>query len=117
MINGFHALLHSDDPTADRVFLRDKLSWPYVDAHEGWLIFALPPAELGVHPGARGDGQQFFLMCDDVVATIAELAADGVDVDPEVIDEGPGLFTSIRLPGGGKRGLYEPRHPVATGLR
>jgi predicted enzyme related to lactoylglutathione lyase len=81
-----------------------------VDAGDGWLIFSLPPAELAVHPTVEGDHHQLYLMCDDVQATVADLEAKGAELSGPVSDEGFGLVTAIRLPGGGKLGLYEPRH-------
>lgn len=115
MINAFHALIYSADAEADRAFFRDILRFPYVDAHDGWLIFELPPAELGIHPDERGGRQELHLMCDDVDATVAELQAKGVEIVSPVVDQGYGLVTSIRLPGGGELGLYQPAH--ATPLK
>jgi hypothetical protein len=82
-----------------------------VDAGGGWLIFALPPAELAAHPAEEGGKHELYLMCDDVHATVADLEAKGVDIAGPISDEGFGLVTAIRLPGGGELGLYEPRHP------
>ena len=110
MINGVHALIYSADADADRAFIRDVLGLDFVDSGGGWLIFALPPAELAVHPHETGGAHELYLMCDDVHATVAELRAKGVEVVREVSDEGWGLLTAIRLPGGGELGLYEPRH-------
>jgi glyoxalase/bleomycin resistance protein/dioxygenase superfamily protein len=87
------------------------LGFDSVDAGGGWLIFALPPAELAVHPAATGGTHELYLMCDDVRATVEELVAQGVEFVRDVRDEGFGLLTAIRLPGGGEVGLYEPRHP------
>ena len=109
MITGAHTILFSTDAEADRAFFRDVLGFDSVDAGGGWLIFALPPAELAVHPGEPGVG--LYLMCDDVAATVAELRGLGVEIVREVSDAGWGLLTAIRLPGGGELGLYEPRHP------
>lgn len=110
VVKGVHAIIYSRDADADRAFFRDVLGWPYVDAHGGWLIFAQPPAELAVHPIDEGGHHELFLMCDDVAATVAELGAHGVDVTGPVSEESFGLLTYIRLPGGGRIGLYEPRH-------
>jgi catechol 2,3-dioxygenase-like lactoylglutathione lyase family enzyme len=114
MITGAHVILYSRDADADRAFFRDVLQYPHVDAGGGWLIFKLPPGEVAVHP-ADGPSHELYLMCDDVTATVEQLAAKGVTCG-EVSDEGWGLLTSIRLPGGGELGLYEPRHPKATEL-
>lgn len=110
MIKGVHAILYSRDAQADRVFFRDVLGWPFVDAHHGWLIFAQPPAELAVHPIDGPERHEVWLMCDDIEATVAELGAKGVELSRPVREESFGLATAIRLPGGGDLGLYEPRH-------
>jgi catechol 2,3-dioxygenase-like lactoylglutathione lyase family enzyme len=112
VITGTHAVLYSADAPADRAFFRDVLGFPYVDAHDGWLIFAFPPAEAGVHP-ADAPRQEVYLMCDDVRATVAELTAKGVTFAGDVTDAGFGLLVEIRLPSGAKLGLYEPKHPIA----
>lgn len=115
MITGAHIIVYSRDADADRAFFRDVLEYPHVDAGGGWLIFKLPPAEVAVHP-VEGDGShELYLMCDDVNATVDQLAVKGVTCGP-VTDQGWGLLTSIGLPGGGQLGLYEPRHPKATEL-
>ncbi|MFF3074109.1 VOC family protein [Kitasatospora sp. NPDC057904] len=115
MINGAHLIIHSRDAEADRVFLRDVLGWPHVDAGGGWLVFKLPPAEIAVHPGGS-PWHELFLMCDDVDATVRELTARGVEFTEPVTSVGWGLKTALRLPGGGEVGLYQPRHPVAHSL-
>jgi catechol 2,3-dioxygenase-like lactoylglutathione lyase family enzyme len=114
MITGAHVIVYSRDADADRAFFRDVLEYPHVDAGGGWLIFKLPPGEVAVHPAEGAESHELYLMCDDVNATV-ELKANGVTAGP-VSDEGWGLLTSIRLPGGGQLGLYEPRHPKATEL-
>ena len=112
MINGVHALIYTKDAEALRAFLGDVLGFSPVDAGGGWLIFALPPAELAAHP-SEGDGRhELYMMCDDIEATTAELKDKGVEFTGPVTDEGFGLVTAIRLPGGGELGLYEPRHPT-----
>lgn len=111
MITAVHAIICSSDAEADRAFLRDVLGFTSVDAGGGWLIFELPPAELAVHPHENSSAHELYLICDDVHATVRELRAKGVDVDGSVSDEGWGLLTAIALPGGGRLGLYEPRHP------
>jgi len=113
MITGTHALIYSQDAAADRAFFRDKLDLHHVEAHEGWLIFALPPAELGIHPTDGESKHELYLMCDDITATVAELTAKGVEFSGPPTDEGFGLLTGIRLPGGGTLGIYEPRHLTA----
>jgi catechol 2,3-dioxygenase-like lactoylglutathione lyase family enzyme len=114
VITGAHVIVYSRDADADRAFFRDVLECPHVDAGGGWLIFKLPPGEVAVHP-SEGASHELYLMCDDVNTTVEQLAAKGVSCGP-VSDQGWGLLTSIRLPGGGELGLYEPRHPKATEL-
>jgi catechol 2,3-dioxygenase-like lactoylglutathione lyase family enzyme len=112
MITGAHAIVFSEDAEALRAFFRDVLGFPSVDAGGGWLIFALPPAELAAHPADESGRHELYLMCDDVEATVGELERKGAEFTGPIEDEGFGLVTSIRLPGGGRLGLYEPRHPM-----
>jgi catechol 2,3-dioxygenase-like lactoylglutathione lyase family enzyme len=112
VIFGAHAIVYTKDAEADRAFLRDVLGFEGVDAGDGWLIFALPPAEIAVHPSDTGGRHELYLMCDDVDATVRELRGKGVDLAREVSNQGWGRLTAIRLPGGGELGLYEPRHPT-----
>jgi catechol 2,3-dioxygenase-like lactoylglutathione lyase family enzyme len=111
VIEGAHTILFAEDAEKARTFLRDVLGFEAVDAGGGWLIFGLPPAELAAHPAEEGGQHELYLMCGDVEATVADLKAKGVDVVRPVSDEGFGLATAIRLPGGGELGLYQPRHP------
>jgi hypothetical protein len=125
VITGVHLLLNSSNPEADRAFFRDVLKFPYVDAGEGWLIFALPPAEMGVHPAEKSghstpEGKDLaasvvFLMCDNLRDTLDGLAAQGVK-HGEITDAGWGQASSIPLPGGSSLGLYEPYHRMATSI-
>ncbi|MGH3764753.1 MAG: VOC family protein [Pseudonocardiaceae bacterium] len=108
MINGAHVIIYSRDAEADRAFLRDVLGCPHADAGGGWLIFKLPPAEVAVHPIGEGESHELYLMCDDVEATVTELAAKGVEFVKPVSNQGWGLSTSIRLPGGGASGFTNP---------
>jgi len=110
MISGAHVVLHSRDAEADRAFLRDVLGLGHVDAGHGWLIFALPPSEIAVHPAATGGSESLYLMCDDLDATVAALAERGIACEGL---ETPrwGRVTRIGLPGGGTVGLYQPNHP------
>lgn len=115
---GIHTLLYTTEPTALRATLRDVFGWNHVDAGDGWLIFSLPPAELGVHPAEgptweSGMRHQLTFMCDDIDATLAELREKGIEVKGEPEDEGFGITVMIGLPGGVEVMLYEPRHPVA----
>lgn len=116
MINGGHVIVYSRDAEADRAFFRDVLEFPHVDAGGGWLIFKLPPSEIAVHPAEGPETQEFYLMCDDVDATVADLVAKGVEFTQPVTQAGWGRLTRLRLPGGGEVGLYEPRHERATEL-
>ncbi len=116
MINGTHLVIYSRDAEADRAFFRDVLEYPHVDAGGGWLIFKVPPGEVAMHPIGDREAHELFLMCDDITATVEELTAKGVELARPVSDEGWGLMSSIRLPGGGELGLYEPRHPTAHSL-
>ena len=115
MITGAHSIIYTKNPDRDRAFFRDVLGFPSVDAGGGWLIFALPPAELAAHPTEEADHHELYLMCDDVHATVDELKAKGVEFSHPISDEGFGLMTAIKLPGGGELGLYEPRHPIPSG--
>jgi predicted enzyme related to lactoylglutathione lyase len=117
MINGVHALIYTRDADGVRAFFGDVLKFPSVDAGHGWLIFALPPAELGIHPTEEGAHHELYLMCDDVKATVKELESKGVEIVRPIQETGFGLVTSIRIPGGGELGLYEPRHPTALRLQ
>jgi catechol 2,3-dioxygenase-like lactoylglutathione lyase family enzyme len=112
VITGAHAIVYSRDADADRAFFRDVLGFHSVDAGGGWLIFALPPAELAAHPAEAGGRHELYLMCDEIEATVADLQAKGVEFTAPVSDEGFGRLTSLKLPGGGELGLYEPRHPI-----
>jgi predicted enzyme related to lactoylglutathione lyase len=110
VITGVHAIVFSRDAEADRAFFRDVLGWPFVDARDGWLIFAQPPAELAIHPVEGPEKHELYLMCDDIQATVEELTEKGVEFTGPATDLGFGLLAHIRLPGGGELGIYEPRH-------
>ena len=109
MITGAHSIINSTNPDADRAFLRDVLELPNVDVGGGWLIFGLPPAEVAVHPSTRNDVHEFYLMCDDVDGFVADMRKRKIACGP-VRDLDWGLLTQIVLPGGGKLGVYQPRH-------
>jgi hypothetical protein len=124
-ITGAHVMLYSNNPEADRAFFRDILNFPAVDAGGGWLIFALPPAEAGIHP-SDGEERQLhperrlletvlYLMCEDLAALQKSLQAKGVNCSP-VETERWGIKTTIQLPSGGEIGLYQPTHPTALGI-
>jgi hypothetical protein len=110
MITGAHIIVYSKDADADRAFVRDVLRCPHVDAGHGWLIFTLPPAELAFHPSDENGANELYLMCDDVRAFISEMKAKKVECSP-VREERWGSITELTLPGGGKLGVYQPKHP------
>jgi catechol 2,3-dioxygenase-like lactoylglutathione lyase family enzyme len=121
MINAAHVVIYSRDAEADRAFFRDVLDFSCVDAGEGWLIFALPPAELGIHPTGPGresipnttilaGHHQLYFMCDDVEASVRELEGKGVKFAEPLKDVGWGVLTALQLPGGSRLYLYQPRH-------
>jgi predicted enzyme related to lactoylglutathione lyase len=124
MITGTHAIIYAEDADQVRAFFRDVLELPNIDVHGGWLIFKLPPAELGIHPtGGAGDPggpasgrHELYLMCDDVEATVADLTAKGVEFTSPIENQGFGRLTRLRVPGGGEIGLYQPRHATAYDL-
>ena len=109
MIIGAHSIIYSTNPDADRAFLRDVLKLPNVDVGEGWLIFGLPPSEVAVHPSGENDVHEFYLMCEDVPAFVAEMEKHGISCTAAQ-DLGWGVLTQVALPGGGKLGVYQPRH-------
>jgi catechol 2,3-dioxygenase-like lactoylglutathione lyase family enzyme len=112
MISGAHVILFSRDANADRDFLRDVIGFDSVDAGGGWLIFALPPAELGVHPTDGEPKNELYLMCEDVDAAVEELRAKGVALARPVADEGFGRVGYLDVPGIGELGIYQPHHPT-----
>lgn len=109
MIIGAHSIIYSKSPQADRTFLAEVLRLTHVDVGEGWLIFGLPPSEVAVHPSEKNDVHEFYLMCDDVEDFIGAMEEHNVHCTP-VRNMGWGLLTQVSLPGGGKLGVYQPRH-------
>jgi hypothetical protein len=109
MIIGGHSIIYSKNPDADRAFLRDVLRLSNVDVGGGWLIFGLPPAEVAVHPSEKNDVHEFYLMTDDVEGFIVEMKRSGIACSP-ARNLGWGVLTEVTLPGGGKLGVYQPRH-------
>ena len=114
MITGAHVIIFTNDADAVRAMFGDVFGFPAVDAGGGWLIFALPPAEIASHPADEGDRHELYLMCDDIHATVAELESKGIEFSGPISQEAFGLLTTIRLPSGGELGLYEPKHPVPS---
>jgi catechol 2,3-dioxygenase-like lactoylglutathione lyase family enzyme len=110
LINGAHVVIYSKDAEADRKFIRDVLGFRSVDAGHGWLIFELPRSEAAVHPASENDRYELYMMCADLGKEITRLRANGIQCE-DVIEERWGFITKLRLPGGGKLGLYEPKHP------
>lgn len=115
MIRGVHTMFYSSEPEALRAFFRDTLGLPATDVGDGWLIFDLPEADLGCHPAGGPDGApsgtpSISFYCDDIAATVAELAARGVEFTGPVEDHGYGLVTHMRVPGGFAVQLYQPRY-------
>ena len=110
MINGAHMIIYTKDAEADRTFFRDVLKWPHVDAHDGWLIFAMPPSEIAFHPVMDdGEKHEIYLMCEDVEALAAQMTEAGYTCT-DISDEGWGRLTCVTLPGGSQLGIYQPRH-------
>jgi catechol 2,3-dioxygenase-like lactoylglutathione lyase family enzyme len=125
VITSTHAIIYAEDAERARAFFRDILGLPFVDAHDGWLIFQLPPPELGIHPagdpedpsaGAPTGHHELYFMCDDIEATVAELTAKGVVFVTPIESQGFGIMTRLEVPGAGTIGLYQPRHPTAFDL-
>jgi hypothetical protein len=116
MINGAHVIIYSTNPDVDRAFLRDVLKLTNVDVGDGWLIFGLPPAEVAVHPSDKNDVHELYLMCDDVQAFVGDMKKHNLTCSP-IQDQGWGLLTQLTLPGGGKVGVYEPRHARPKAMR
>jgi catechol 2,3-dioxygenase-like lactoylglutathione lyase family enzyme len=118
-ITGTHLLVYTSEPEAVREIFRDVLGFDHVNAGEGWLIFGLPPAEVGVHPGGgpsfeAGVRHELTFMCDDLEATMAELGEKGIELRGDPQDQGWGIVTTMVLPGGLDVMLYQPRHPTAV---
>jgi hypothetical protein len=109
MLIGAHSIIYSRKPEADRAFFRDVLRLPNVDVGGGWLIFGLPPSEVAVHPSRKNNVHELYLMCADLDDFVAGMKKRKIACTP-VQDQGYGLFTTVTLPGGGKLGVYQPRH-------
>jgi hypothetical protein len=116
MISGVHAIIYSKQAEYLREFFRDALELPSVDAGRGWLIFALPPAEIAMHPDDEPH-HELFLMCDNVHLTTEQLKRKGVELSAPIADRGWGLVTRLRLPSGDEIGLYQPKHRTAIQLK
>lgn len=116
MINGAHSIIYSKNHEADRVFLQDVLKLPHVDVGHGWLIFALPPAEVAVHPSRKNSIHELYLMCADVKKFVAKMKRRRIKCS-RIDDQGWGLLTRLTLPGGGSIGVYQPRHARPGGMR
>ena len=110
MINGAHVVIYSKDPEADRAFFREVLQFSCVDAGHGWLIFAMPPLEVAFHDSEKNDRHELFLTCDDLAVTLKDLKSKRVNVS-DMSEQRWGKLATLALPGGGKIGIYEPKHP------
>jgi hypothetical protein len=109
MITGAHSIIYSSNAEADRDFFKNVLKFPHVDIGHGWLIFGLPPSEIAIHPSVESGLQEFYLLCDDINAFVKEMSEHKIVCSPTEIQRW-GLLTYLILPGGGKLGVYEPRH-------
>jgi len=109
MINGGHVVIYTKDAEADRAFFKNVLKFPYIDAHGGWLLFKLPPSEAAFHPSDENGTHELFLMTDDLEAEMKALKTAGVACE-EPSQQSWGRLTRLTLPGGGRLGLYQPRH-------
>ena len=116
MISAAHIVVYSKNAEADRAFFRDVLKFKSVDAGHGWLIFALPPGEAAFHPSYENGAHELYFICDDLKAEMASLAKRDVKCS-EIQEARWGSITKMRLPGGGTVGLYQPKHPLAIGLK
>ena len=114
MITGVHALIYSTEAEALRTFFKDILELSSVDVGHGWLLFALPPAELGIHPTDNDVHHELYLSCDDIHATVEKLKGKGVEFTGTITDEGWGLVAWAKIPGAGDLGIYQPKHPTAS---
>jgi predicted enzyme related to lactoylglutathione lyase len=113
MISGAHVIVYSTDADADRAFFRDVLNLDNVDSGGGWLIFALPPAEVALHPAEANGRHELYLLCTDLEATLAELKRNGIATRGPVREQDWGRLATIVLPGGGDLGIYQPKHALA----
>src|SRR5436189_6062228 len=114
MINGAHIIIYSKDADADKAFFRDILKLNNVDVGSGWLIFALPPSELAVHPSEGNTSHELYLMCEDVSVFVSEMKKQGISCS-DLQTQPWGVLTSLTLPGGGSVGVYQPRHQRPEG--
>jgi catechol 2,3-dioxygenase-like lactoylglutathione lyase family enzyme len=131
LINGAHIVIYTEDAEADRAFFRDVLKFPFVDAGHGWLIFAMPPLEAAFHESENNDSKnhdsknhdsesndrhELYLMCDDIAATLNDLKSKNMKVS-DVSEQRWGKLATFTLPGGGKIGIYQPKHPTPSDLK
>jgi hypothetical protein len=109
MTTGIHLVIYSKDTEADKAFFRDILKLTNVDVGHGWLIFGLPPSELAVHPSSENDHHEIYLMCDDIKTFVRQMSKQEIACS-EIQNQGWGQLVQLTLPGGGKLGVYQPRH-------
>jgi predicted enzyme related to lactoylglutathione lyase len=115
MITGAHSIVYTPQAEAVRAFFRDVLKFEHVDAGGGWLIFKLPPGEVAMHPSDGANEHELFLTCDDIDTTVEELRGRGAEFAGDIVDARFGRLITVLLPGGGRIGVYEPRHPTTFG--
>jgi catechol 2,3-dioxygenase-like lactoylglutathione lyase family enzyme len=116
LIDGAHIVIYTKDPEADRAFFRDVLKFSSVDAGHGWLIFAMPPLEAAFHESEKNDQHELYLLCDDITTTLKDLESKHVSVS-DVTEQRWGKLATFTLPGGGKIGVYQPKHPSPLKLK
>ncbi len=109
MIKGMHGLFFTPEADAACSFIREKLGFAHVDSGDGWLIFDVPKAEFGIHPG-NDTHHEISFWCDDIRETVETLQGKGVIFKTPIEDRGFGLVTTFELPGGVDVQLYEPKH-------
>ena len=109
MIAGTHVIIYSKNAEADKEFFKNVLKLTNVDVGRGWLIFGLPPSELAVHPATTNGSHELYLMCDDIRSFVAEMSKHSISCS-ELQDQGWGILTQLKLPGGGSLGVYQPKH-------
>jgi catechol 2,3-dioxygenase-like lactoylglutathione lyase family enzyme len=115
MITGAHTIIYAQDADKARAFFKDTLGLSHVDAGRGWLIFALPPAEVAAHPAEGNNGtHEMYLMCDDIHKTVDDLKKKGVEFVGDINDQRWGTLARLKIPGGGEMGIYQPKHPIAA---
>ena len=117
MIRGLHGMFYTSQPDQLREFLRDKLGLPFSDVGQGWLIFDVAEADIGVHPveePSHSGTHDLSFYCDDIESTVAELRSRGVEFDGEIMNQGWGSVIKLTMPGGVRVQIYQPRYQKST---